>query len=52
MTLGTGNWVEMLRITSHSIYAVVGRLYTPGALAQQYIFGLKPPKNLCTYNTA
>ncbi len=33
-------------ITSHSIYAVVGMPYTPGALAQQYIFGLKPPKIL------
>jgi hypothetical protein len=30
-------------ITSHSIYAVVGMQYPPGALAQHNNFGLKPP---------
>ncbi len=55
MAPGTGNWVEMRRITSHSIYAVVGMLHTPGALAQleneiymmdvQQIFSLRPYDN-------
>ncbi len=50
--MSAGHWVEMRRITSHSIYAVVGMLHTPGALAQKYTVGLKPPKNIRTYNTA
>ena len=39
-------------ITSHSIYAVVGMQYPPGALAQNYMVGLSPRRFYAFANTA